>query len=83
MDQTILGLPLLANLPTSGDYTVSPISAIAVVKGIDSDGDEVYAVVMTEGMTPVESAGLVQFASTYADEVLRGLVRASYQPSEA
>jgi hypothetical protein len=71
MTQTILGLPIAGELPSDDNYTISPYSAIAVMKGIDSDGDEVYAVVMTENMSPVEGAGFARYLSLYADEMVR------------
>ena len=83
MDQTILGLPLAKGLPQADDYTMSPHTAIAVVKGFDSDGDEFYSVVMTEGLSPVDAAGLLRYATIYTDESLKETVVASaQQPQE-
>jgi hypothetical protein len=64
----IAGLPV--NVVTTVD-TVSPYAAIAVIKGIDSDGDDVYAFLMTDGMTDVDAAGLVQYAKAFIDNSLR------------
>lgn len=72
MDLTVLGLPL--NWEEPEGYTVSPLSAIVVMKGIDDEGDEVYAVMVTEGMTPVEAGGLVKYASVYTGEMMKGQI---------
>lgn len=77
MDQTILGLPIARQLPTSGSYTVSPYAAIAVVKCFDSDGDEIYAVITTEKMSAIEGAGLLKYADVYIEEKMRQVVNAS------
>lgn len=83
MSQEILGLPVEAGLPDDRDgYYVSPILAIAVVKAIDSDGDEVHAVIMSEGMTPVEGSGLLNFGKIYTDEILRKTFSAKNQSSK-
>jgi hypothetical protein len=65
MEYTALGMPLVG-LPESGDYTIHPLSAIVVMKGMDSDGDEVYAVLMTENMSPLEGVALARYADIYA-----------------
>jgi hypothetical protein len=65
MEYTALGMPLVG-LPESGNYTVHPLSAIVVMKGMDSDGDEVYAVLMTENMSPLEGVALARYADIYA-----------------
>jgi hypothetical protein len=36
------------------------------MKGMDSDGDEVYAVLMTENMSPLEGVALARYADIYA-----------------
>jgi len=87
MNQTILGLPIEAELPddwTENGYHVSPVEAIAIVKAIDSNGDEVHAVVMTENMSPFEGGGLLNFGSIYVNELIRGTVkRAKNRSSKA
>lgn len=80
--QTIMGLPISNPLPVGEDYSVSPYSAIAVIKGIDSDGDDVYAVIMTDGMTPTEGAGLLHFAVLYVDERLRETFASAGSPAQ-
>ena len=74
MDQTILGLPLESKLPddwSEGGYHVSPVSALTIVKAIDSDGDEVHAVLFSEGMSFFEASALVNFGLIYTNEMLR------------
>jgi hypothetical protein len=71
MTQTILGLPLAHELETEGDYAVSPYSVVAVVRGFDSDGEEVHAVVVSEGMSAIEASGLLHFATVAMDEQLK------------
>ena len=46
---------------------VSPIDALVIARGLDSDGDEVTLVTTTHGMTSVSAGGLVQFASKWVD----------------
>lgn len=65
MEYTALGMPLVG-LPETGDYTVHPLSALVIMKGMDSDGDEVYAVLMTDNMSPLEGVALAKYADIYA-----------------
>jgi len=80
MDLTVLGLPLQWEEPPN--YTVSPISALVIMKGIDDDGDEVYAVMVTEGMTSVEAGGLANYADVYCGEMMKGQIYASADKSQ-
>lgn len=74
-NKTLLGLPIAAGEGLDGPegYTVSPYAAIAIVRGFDSNQDEVHAVVMSEGMSAIEAAGLLHFATVAIDEQLRVL----------
>jgi hypothetical protein len=62
---SVLGMPLNIDLGSDESYTVSPLSAMVVMKGIDSDGNEVCVVTTTEGISPVEALGYAAFASEY------------------
>lgn len=76
MTTTILGLPVEQELPSGPDYSISPISAITVFKGIDSDGDEVHSVIMTEGTAMMEGVAMAHFGSMYMDELLKRTFKA-------
>lgn len=69
----LLGLPIAEGLEVDGDNTISPYCAIAVVKGFDSSGEEVHAVVITDGMSAIEASGLLHFATVALDEQLKVL----------
>jgi hypothetical protein len=47
--------------------TISPLSCIVVAKGIDNEGDTVYAFICSKGMTNVEAAGYVRFADQHVN----------------
>ena len=79
MEYTALGMPLVG-LPESGDYTIHPLSAIVVMKGMDSDGDEVYAVLMTENMSPLEGVALARYADIYATVKIEEMLASPGQP---
>jgi hypothetical protein len=79
MEYTALGMPLVG-LPESGNYTVHPLSAIVVMKGMDSDGDEVYAVLMTENMSPLEGVALARYADIYATVKIEEMLASPGQP---
>ena len=53
------GMPLFLN---TGDSTISPINTVTVIKGMDEDGDIVYALAMSEGMDIVDALALVHYA---------------------
>lgn len=72
---TVLGMPL--NWEEPPGYTVSPLSALVVMKGIDDDGDEVYAVMVTDGMSSVEAGGLATYAGVYCGEMMKGQIYAA------
>lgn len=81
MEYTALGLPLIG-LPEQEGYTVSPLSALVVIKAIDSDGDEVYAVLMTPDMSPMEGTGLARFATLFCENGLQESIHASARQSQ-
>lgn len=66
MSNQILGLPLSADIPSS----LMPYSVAAVVKALDGDGDEVYAVLHSDNMTELELVGMSRFISIYAEKKL-------------
>jgi hypothetical protein len=74
----ILGLPVSEGLPSDGSFTFSPYAVAAVVKGIDSDGDEGYAVLVTDGMMAMDLAGIAKYLTLYADERLKDQIRAAF-----
>jgi hypothetical protein len=65
---------------------VSPLSCIVIAEGLDDEGDVVHAIMMTEGMGPVDAAGLLDLAKEWValalqDEVIRILtVQNAEQP---
>lgn len=67
MNDTILGLQLESRIPEG----MMPYCAIAIVKAFDKDGNESYAVVMTDDMTPVDGAGMLNLGQIYVNELLR------------
>lgn len=62
----VLGLPLSLTDLDDPDYVVSPIGAIVIFKGMDSDGDEVHTMTCTDGMTWIEALGLLEFGKIFA-----------------
>jgi hypothetical protein len=69
LDITALGIPL-EGVPDKPDYYVSPISVLVVMRGIDSEGDEVYGCYTTEGMSHIEAGGLAKYANVYTDKIM-------------
>ena len=69
-NSSVLGLPLDIDL-SDGNTFITPYAAVVVLKGIDSDGDDVYIVSNTTGMTPVEATGLLKFAEVNYSERMR------------
>jgi hypothetical protein len=82
MKHTVLGLALDTDLPDSDDYRVMPYAAITVVKAIDTDGDEVQAVLMTQNLSVFEGAGLMNFGKIYIEEELRKTINVANRPPE-
>jgi hypothetical protein len=70
MDKTVLGIPL--DLEDAEGLTISPIAALVVAQGMDSEGRIVYTCLHTDGMTSVEALGLAHYAKLHAEtSVLR------------
>lgn len=80
MDATVLGLPLVWE--ETDDYTISPLHALVIMKGIDSDGDEVHSVIMTENISALEGVGMARYASLYCEDELLGQIHASTGKSQ-
>jgi hypothetical protein len=59
MEEEVFGMPFKIN---TGETTISPINTLTVIKGMDSDGDIVYALAMSEGMDIVDALALAQYA---------------------
>lgn len=62
----VFGLPL--EWEAEEGYVISPIAAVVVIKAIDSDGEEIHAVVVTPGLTAVEALGMARMAVIHAEE---------------
>lgn len=68
---SILGLPITAD---QGDpiYTCSPISAFAVIKAMDGEGNVGYMTAITQGLNLVEALGMNQFAGMRMVSIIGG-----------
>lgn len=62
-EATVLGMSLV-NPPPS----ITPLSAVVILKALDEDGDLAYFTLATEGLLTVEAAGMM----AYADSKIRG-----------
>ena len=76
---TVLGLPL--EWTDDPEVTVTPYSALVVMKGINSNGNEVFAVVNTTGLTNVEALGFLNFAKLYIEDEVRAELYQQFQAS--
>jgi hypothetical protein len=61
-DLTALGLPLCTEDNEDEYDIVQPLSALVVVKGIDSRSKVVHWVIKTEDLSNVEAMGMAMFA---------------------
>lgn len=78
---TALGLEL--DFDEDEEFTISPIEAIVIAEGFNSDGDTVHIVLKTPGMSSVKGAGFVSFAEQWLNLVMMNeIVRATYAPDE-
>lgn len=78
---TALGLEL--DFEEDAELTISPVDAIVIAEGFDSDGDTVYVVLNTPGMTSVKGSGFIQFARQWLDlKMMNEIVQATYAPDE-
>ena len=59
--------------------TISPLSCILISKGIDNDGDEVYAVMHTEGLTDVEALGMLNFGKLHCEDMVKATIYGAYR----
>lgn len=84
-DKTLLGLPVAAGEGLDGPegYTVSPYAAIAIVRGFDNNQEEVHAIVMSDGMSAIEAAGLLHFGTVAIDEQIKVLTGAKPKKSKS
>jgi hypothetical protein len=71
--EEVFGMPLNIN---TGDHTISPINTVTIIKGMDSDGDIVYALAMSEGMDIVDALALTQYAWIDVQERVKRVVTA-------
>jgi len=71
MNDTVLGLELESTLPEG----MMPYCAITIVKAFDKEGNDAYAVLMSNDMTPVEGSGLLNFGQIYVNERIRKTFR--------
>lgn len=75
----VMGMDL--ELVDDPDYTVSPLGAIVVIKGFDSNGDIVHTLATTGDISSVEGLGMLHFGVLFAeDKVRQSIVNAG--PSE-
>ena len=55
---TVMGLPVID--PPEDGFT--PLDGLAIVKGLDKDGNVTYAARATEGLTSIECLGMAHYA---------------------
>jgi len=80
MESTALGLPLLIDSGTGTEF--SPISTFVVSKGMDTEGNIVYALAFSEGMDIIDALALVQYALLDVNERVKRLVTSGSQETE-
>lgn len=68
-NDTVLGMQLEGGF-IEDDGVISPLAALVVGKGLDGDGEEVYSVMCTKDMGPVEAGGLLKYAEKVVDVLL-------------
>jgi hypothetical protein len=73
MTSDFLSLPLQWQME---DGQFHPLSALVVVKGLDEEGVEVYAIVLTEGLNPVEALGMAEYVHLHAQETVKNSILA-------
>ncbi len=66
---TTLNLPL--EWETEDGYDFHPLSALVVVHGIDSEGQETHAIICSEGLSPVAALGMASYAKLHSEESIR------------
>lgn len=81
MEYTALGLPLVG-LSEEENYTVHPLHALVIMEGMDSDGDEICTVLMTENMTPMRGMALARLADVFCENKVKDSLAASRQSQE-
>lgn len=66
----VLGIPL--DIEDADGMSISPVAALVVVEGFDAEGNTVYGVMHTEGVTTVQALGFARYAVLHAEtSVLR------------
>lgn len=78
--KTVMGLPL--QWVDDPDVTVTPYSAITIVKGINSNGNEVFMVVNTEGLSNIEALGFLNFGLLYIQDEIRAELYQTYRAND-
>ena len=77
---TALGLELDYD---EDDFTISPLNAIVIADGFDSEGDIRHVVMHTHGMGNVQAKGLVGLAEQWVNlNLMNDLIRSAYANSE-
>lgn len=79
-NNTVMGLP--TQWVDDPEQTVSPYSAITVVKGINGDGNEVFMVVNTEGLSNIEALGFLNFGLLYIQDEIRAELYQAYRAQD-
>lgn len=78
-DETAFGLPLVLN---AGGLTISPINTVVITKGMDSEGDIVYAVAMTEGLDLMDALALIHYGRIDVEARVSKIVAPNYAQTE-
>lgn len=69
MEANVAGIPL--DWRDEGGDNVFPLAALVIFKAVDKDGEEVHAIVPTEGLTEVDALGMAHYAVLYAEDQVR------------
>lgn len=79
-DYTALGLPL--DWVDEEGVTISPISAIVIAKGMDSEGNETYSVMNSKGLSNIEALGFLAFAELFVQDEVRATLYETYRNND-
>lgn len=75
MDSTVMGMSL--DWEDFAGNKIFPMAALVVMKGIDHEGDEVFTVTNTEGLTAVDALGMASFAVLHCEDSVRKNIAAA------
>lgn len=69
MDSKVMGMDL--DWEDFAGNKVFPMAALVVMKGMDHEGDVVFTVTNTEGLTSVDALGMARFAVLHCEDLVR------------